>query len=58
MLPDGALVFVRVLQSQGLCQAPPIVYRVEFIGCDPAGHHQFRLDAVVPRYSNDFSAVN
>ncbi|MGB7436927.1 MAG: hypothetical protein WBR26_03865 [Candidatus Acidiferrum sp.] len=58
MLPDGALVFIRVLQPQGPGQAPPIVYKVEFIGCDPDGHHQFRLNAVVPRYSNDLSTVN
>jgi hypothetical protein len=41
MLPDGALVFIRALQAQGLIQDPPVVYKVEFIGCDPEGHHQF-----------------
>jgi hypothetical protein len=58
MLPDGALVFVRTLLPQGLSQSPPIVYKVEFIGCDPDGHHQFRLSAVHPRYSQEISSLN
>jgi hypothetical protein len=58
MLPDGALVFVRVLQPTALRQAPPMAYKVEFIGCDPEGLHQFRLSSVRPRYSSDSSSVN
>ncbi|MGB7728018.1 MAG: hypothetical protein WBL50_08305 [Candidatus Acidiferrum sp.] len=58
MLPDGAMVFVRALQTQGLGQSAPIVYKVEFIGCDPDGHHQFRLNAVQPRHSREISPVN
>lgn len=58
MLPDGAMVFVRVLNPQTLYQTPPVVYRVEFIGCDPEGLHQFRLNAVRPRYSSDPHPVN
>jgi hypothetical protein len=58
MLPDGAMVFIRVMQPEGLSQAPPIAYRVEFIGCDPEGHHQFRLNAVQPWYSTDLHPVN
>jgi hypothetical protein len=58
MLPDGAMVFIRTLQPQGLSQTPPVVYKVEFVGCDPDGHHQFRLNPVLPRYSGDFNAVN
>jgi hypothetical protein len=58
MLPEGAMVFIRVMQPQALSQAPPIVYRVEFIGCDPNGHHQFRLNAVQPRYSDDPHPLN
>lgn len=58
MLPDGAMVFIRMLQPQGPGQAPPVVYKVEFIGCDPEGQHQFRLSAVHPRYSHNFNPVN
>jgi hypothetical protein len=58
MLPDGAMVFIRMLQPQSLGQSPPIVYEVEFIGCDPDGHHQFRLKEVQPRYSHSLAPVN
>jgi hypothetical protein len=44
MLPDGAMVFVRTLQTQGLGQSAPIVYKVEFIGCDPDGHHPIPVE--------------
>ena len=58
MLPEGAIVFLRVLQSMALQPSPPIAYRVEFIGCDPEGLHQFRLSSVQPRYSPDSPPVN
>jgi len=58
MLPDGAMVFVRTLHAEGSLQAPPVVYKVEFIGCDPDGHHQSRLSEVQPRYTQNFNPVN
>jgi hypothetical protein len=58
MLPDGAMVFVRMLQPNGLRQFPPSVYHVEFIGCDPEGLRQFRLNPVHPRYNQEPESVN
>jgi len=58
MLPEGAIVFVRVLQPTALRQSSPMAYKVEFIGCDPDGLHQFRLTAVQPRYSPETPALN
>jgi hypothetical protein len=58
MLPDGALVFVRILQPTAIRPSPPIAYKVEFIGCDPEGFHQFRLNAVQPRYIPESLTVN
>jgi hypothetical protein len=58
MLPDGALVFIRTLQAEGLGKSAPVVYKVEFIGCDPDGHRQFRLNPVQPRYRQNFDLVN
>jgi len=58
MLPDGAMVFIRMLQPEGLGQAPPSVYKVEFVACDTDGHHQFRLNAVHPRYSSPSQQLN
>jgi hypothetical protein len=58
MLPEGAIVFLRMLQPTTMRQSPPMAYKVEFIGCDPDGLHQFRLSSVQPRYSTDSSPVN
>lgn len=58
MLPDGAIVFVRVLQATASRPSPPMAYKVEFIGCDPAGLRQFRLNLVQPRYSQEAPPVN
>ena len=58
MLPDGGMVFVRMLQPDGIRQFPPAVYEVEFIGCDPGGLRQFRLNPVHPRYGQNTDAVN
>jgi len=58
MLPEGAIVFVRVLQPTALRPAPPIPYQVEFVGCDSEGLHQFRLNTVRPRYSHAGQNVN
>jgi hypothetical protein len=58
MLPEGAMIFVRMLQPTAMRQAPPVPYHVEFIGCDAEGMHQFRLNAVQPRYGHEPPSVN
>jgi hypothetical protein len=58
MLRDGAIVFLRALPSIAQKQAPPAVYKVEFIGCDAEGLHQYRLSSVHPRYGEDAVSVN
>jgi hypothetical protein len=58
MLADGAIVFVRMLQATAAQPSPPMAYKVEFIGCDPEGLHQFRLNVVQPRYSPEGPTVN
>jgi len=58
MLPEGAIVFVRVLQPTAMRQSSPTAYKVEFIGCDPEGMHQFRLNTVQPRYHQESQPVN
>ena len=56
--PDGAVVFVRTLQPTAQRPASPTVYKVEFIGCDSDGLHQFRLNSVQPRYNAEVPPVN
>ena len=58
-LANGAMIFVRALQGGGgRGQAPPCVYVVEFLGNDVDGHHEFRLNAVRPKYSREDQNVN
>jgi hypothetical protein len=58
MLPDGVIIFVRILQPTAIRQAPPVAYQVEFIGCSPEGSHEFRLNPVRPRYSPEPAHLN
>lgn len=58
MLPDGVIIFIRMLQPTALRQAPPVPYQVEFIGCDAEGMHQFRLNVVQPRYGHEPASVH
>ena len=58
MLSDGTIIFVRVLQPTAIHQALPVAYRVEFIGCSPEGNHEFRLNTVHPRYSQELTSLN
>jgi hypothetical protein len=53
MLLDGTIIFVRMLQPMALRQTPPIAYQVEFIGCNPEGGRQFRLNGVQPRQKHE-----
>jgi hypothetical protein len=58
-LTNGAMIFVRALhRGGGSGQFPPSVYVVEFLGNDTDGHHEFRLNAVRPRYSREDHPVN
>lgn len=58
-LPNGAMIFVRGLpRGGGSAQAPPSVFVVQFLGSDTEGHHEFRLNAVRPRYSREDHSVN
>jgi hypothetical protein len=58
MLHEGAIVFLRMLPVIAQKQALPMVCKVEFIGCDPKGMHQFRLSSVQPSYSQEMIRVN
>ena len=48
-VPDGAVVFLRLLQSLSPDSANPVPYEVELMTVTSAGLHQFRLHAVSPR---------
>jgi len=58
MLSEGCIIFVRPIQPTALYRANPIPYEAEFLGCDPEGNHQFRLNGVQLRHSRQDYTVN
>jgi len=58
MLSEGSIIFVRPIQPTALERTIPTPYEAEFVGCNPEGHHQFRLNGVQPRYSREKFSVN
>ena len=51
MLSEGSIIFVRPIQPMAMHRANPVPYEAEFVGCNPEGSHQFRLNGVQPRHS-------
>jgi hypothetical protein len=47
-LPEGAKVFVRLLQPLSTERSYPVVYEAHFASSQPDGCSQFRLTAVLP----------
>ncbi len=58
MLGEGSIIFVRPIQPISQHRANPIPYEAEFLGCNPEGQHQFRLNGVQPRNGRQSLAVN
>ena len=58
MLSEGSIIFVRPIQLMAMHRANPIPYEVEFVGCNPEGNHQFRLNGVQPRHTRANYTVN
>ena len=48
MLPEGAHVFVRLLQSLSTERSYPVAYEAHFAGSQPDGCCQFRLTHILP----------
>jgi hypothetical protein len=47
-LPERALLFVRLLQTEEGERPGPVVYEAEWVGSAANGQQQFQLSAVVP----------
>jgi hypothetical protein len=58
MLSEGSIIFVRPIQLTALHRANPVPYEAEFLGCNPEGNHQFRLNGVQPRHTREDYTVN
>ena len=58
MLSEGSIIFLRPIQSIAIHRAYPIPYEAQFLGFNPEGHHQFRLNTVQPRYGRQKFTVH
>ena len=54
MLPEGSLIFVRLLQSTSMNPSIPVAFEADFLGQDTRGRYQFRLKPVMPRYAGAY----
>jgi hypothetical protein len=45
-VPDGAVIFLRLLQSLSADRPQPVPYEAEFVAITPEGQRQFRLHPV------------
>ena len=52
MLPEGAHVFVRLLQSLSPERSHAVAYEARFSGTQSDGSHQFQLVAILPSAGN------
>ena len=48
-VPDGSVVFLRLIQPLTTDRAQPVPYETEFVSVTPDGQNQFRLHPVSPR---------
>jgi hypothetical protein len=55
MLPEGAHVFVRLLQPLSTERSYPVVYEAHFANSLPDGCSQFRLSAVLPSFRSEMA---
>jgi hypothetical protein len=57
-IPNGAVIFLRLLPFLGSERSDPVPYETEFVARTPDGHHQFRLHQVSPRTRASNESVN
>jgi hypothetical protein len=57
-VPDGAVIFLRWLQSLGVEPMHPVPYEAEFLAVTPGGQGQFRLHPVMARTVEREASIN
>jgi hypothetical protein len=57
-VPDGAVIFLRWLQSLRTEPTRPVPYEAEFLAVTPDGQSQFRLHPVIARTVGHNASVN
>src|SRR5580704_5996506 len=48
-VPDGSVVFLRLIQPLSADRSQSVPYETEFLSVTPEGYNQFRLHPVIPR---------
>lgn len=56
-VPDGSVVFLRLIQPLSADRSQSVPYETEFVSITPGGKNQFRLHPASPRAA-DRSSVN
>jgi hypothetical protein len=56
-IPDGAVIFLRLIASLSVDRADPVAYETEFLETTLDGLHQFRLHPVSSRTAGDLDEV-
>ena len=56
-VPDGSVVFLRLIQPLSADRSQSVPYETEFLSVTPEGHNQFRLHPVSPQ-TVDRGSVN
>ena len=57
-VPDGAVVFLRLLQPTSSDRSLPVACEAEFVSVNPNGQHQFRLHPACPRMDEGNPTIN
>src|SRR5262249_37532770 len=57
-IPDGAVVFLRLIASLSTDRTDPVAYETEFLETTLDGRYEFRLHPVSPRVAEDSVLVN
>jgi hypothetical protein len=51
-VPDGSVIFLRLIQPLSADRSQSVPYETEFVSDTAEGQHQFRLHPVSPRAAN------
>src|ERR1700730_662550 len=57
-VPDGTVIFLRLLQPISASKSRPVAYEAELVFMTPAGQHQFRLHPVCPHVDELSGSIN
>lgn len=57
-VPDGAVIFLRLLQAISSERSHPVAYEAEFLSTTSDGQNQFRLRPACPRTLDGDGSIN